>query len=95
MEPLAMMTLTIPIFLPLVTNLDINLIWFGVIVVQMMELGMITPPIGMNLFAISSFTDIPLERIIYGSSPFLLANLTTITLIILFPQIALFIPSHM
>ena len=96
MDPMAMIILTIPIVLPMLEVLDINLIWFGVIAVRMMEVGMITPPVGLNLFAIRAVNpDVPSINIIKGAIPFLIADIICIALLILFPQISLYLPLGM
>ena len=96
MDPMAMIILTIPIVLPMLEELDINLIWFGVIAVRMMEVGMITPPVGLNLFTIRAVNpDVPSIKIIQGAIPFLIADLICIVLLIAVPQISLFLPEGM
>lgn len=96
MDPMAMIILTIPIVLPMLKALDINLIWYGVLCVRMMEVGMITPPVGLNLFTIRAVNpDVPSIKIIKGAIPFLIADLICVTLLIIFPQISLFIPLRM
>jgi len=96
MDILAMVLLTVPIFFPLVENLGFDPIWFGVIIVIMMEQGLITPPIGMNVFVLSGVAkDVPMYTIFRGTIPFLLAILIGLVMIIVFPQIALFLPNAM
>ena len=96
MDSLAMILLTVPILYPLVTSLGFDPIWFGVIIVLVTEMGVITPPVGINVYVISGIAkDIPLEVIFKGALPFLLAILTTVTLLMIFPQIALFLPNLM
>ncbi len=96
MDPLAMIILTIPIVLPMLDVLDINLIWFGVIAVRMMEVGMITPPVGLNLFTIRAASpDVSSINIIKGAIPFLIMDLILISLLIIFPQISLYLPLGM
>jgi len=88
--------LTIPIFLPVVTGLGYNTIWFGVIVVTMAEIGQITPPVGINVFALSGVArDVPLGTIFKGIVPFLVADIVRVILIFTFPALALFLPSLM
>ena len=95
-EPLPMIILTIPIVLPMLEILNINLIWFAIIAVRMMEVGLITPPVGMNLFTISAVNpDIPSLEIIKGIVPFLIADFICILLLIFFPQLSLFLPGMM
>lgn len=90
------MIITLPIFYPTIVGLGFDPIWFGVIMVVMIEMGMITPPIGMNVFIIKGVAgDVPLETIFRGIFPFVLAMVVGIIILTLFPQIALFLPSMM
>ena len=96
MDSLALVTLTIPILYPLVLSLGFNGIWFGVIIVLVAEMGVITPPVGINVYVIKGVApDVPLETIFKGIFPFLGAIIVCIALLIAFPQIALFLPSFM
>jgi C4-dicarboxylate transporter DctM subunit len=96
MDSLAMVLLTVPIIYPLVVSLGFDPIWFGVIIVLVTEMGVITPPVGINVYVVSGIArDIPLETIFKGAIPFLFAMLTTVVLLIIFPQIALFLPNLM
>jgi C4-dicarboxylate transporter, DctM subunit len=93
MDSLAMILLTVPIIFPLVTALGFDPIWFGVIIVLITEMGVITPPVGINVYVVSGIAkDIPLEVIFKGAFPFLFAILTCVVLLMIFPQIALFLP---
>jgi tripartite ATP-independent transporter DctM subunit len=90
------MIITLPIFFPTIIGLGFDPIWFGIIMVVMMEMGMITPPIGMNTFVIKGVAqDIPIETIFRGIFPFVLAMVLGLVILTLFPQIALFLPSMM
>jgi tripartite ATP-independent transporter DctM subunit len=96
LDSLAMVLLTIPIVFPIVSALGFDPIWFGIIIVMVVELGLITPPIGMNVFVIKGIAkDVPLETIFRGVLPFVVAQFALIALIVLFPQIALWLPSTM
>lgn len=96
MEGFAMMVLTMPIFFPVVTALGFDPIWFGVVVVVMLEMGLITPPVGMNVFIVKSVaSDVELSEIFRGVAPFLLAMIVLVGLLILFPGIALVLPNSM
>lgn len=86
---------TMPIFFPIVTALGYDPIWYGVIVVLVMQMGMITPPIGLEVFVLSAVTGVPANTIFRGALPFILAIVLCIVILILFPQIALFLPSGM
>ena len=96
MDSLSMILLTIPIFFPIVSALDFGLpaeemaLWFGVIVLIVVEVGLITPPVGMNLFVINSMApDVPLARTYGGALPFVLSDVIRVAILILFPGITL------
>lgn len=96
MDSLGMVLLLVPIFLPIVNGLNINLIWFGVLMVMVMESGLITPPVGMNVYVISGVAkDVPLFRIFKGVFPFLIALLIAVVVVILVPQLATWLPGIM
>ncbi|MEM6371276.1 MAG: TRAP transporter large permease [Pseudomonadota bacterium] len=93
LESMAMLVLTIPVVIPIAIGLDWDLIWFGIIVVIVLEMGMISPPVGINVFIVKSIApDVPMGRIFRGIWPFWFAMAGMIALLILFPQIALFLP---
>lgn len=95
-DALALILLTIPIFYPVVINMGYDPIWFGVIIVLVTQMGVITPPVGVNVYVVSGVTrDIPLEDIFKGAIPFLLALVALSLLLIPFPQIALYLPGLM
>lgn len=87
--------LTIPVIFPLILKMGFDPIWFGVIMVLVMEMGLITPPVGLNVFALAGVTRIPLHIIFRGVLPFVLAMIICIFFLLLFPQIALFLPGLM
>ena len=96
LDSLAMILLTIPIFFPVVANLGFDQIWFGIIVVMVVELGLITPPIGMNVFIIKGMApEVALGTIYKGVLPFAVAQILLIALIVTFPAIATWLPSTM
>ena len=96
LDSLAMVLLTIPIVFPIIKELGFDPIWFGILVVMVVELGLITPPIGMNVFVIKGIAkDVPLESIFRGVLPFVVAQLILIATLVAFPQIALWLPSTM
>jgi C4-dicarboxylate transporter DctM subunit len=95
-DALAMILLTVPIFFPLVMALGYDPVWFGIIVVVVVELGLITPPIGMNLFVIQSVArDIPMTTIYRGILPFIVVDIIRLAILVLFPWIILFLPQQM
>jgi C4-dicarboxylate transporter DctM subunit len=94
MDTMAMILLTIPIFFPLALSLDFSPIWFGILLVRMIEIGLITPPIGMNVYAIAGIApDVPLTTIFKGIVPFLIADFFHVALLMFVPAITLFLPS--
>jgi tripartite ATP-independent transporter DctM subunit len=96
MIPMAMVILTIPIVFPLVTAQGFDPIWFGIITVRIFEIAQITPPVGMNVFVIRGVArDIPMGTIYKGIIPFFISDMCHLALLIMFPQIALFLPNLM
>lgn len=95
MDSLAMVMLTVPIFYPiLVTTLGFNGIWYGVIMVMVMEMGLITPPVGMNVYIVSGVAkNVPLQKIFKGVAPMILGMVAAIIIVIIFPQLATWLPS--
>lgn len=94
MDSLAMIMLTIPIFFPVVMSLGFDPVWFGVIIVLVTEMGVVTPPVGINVYVVGGVArDVPLHIIFRGTAHLLLAQLVTALLLILFPGIALYLPS--
>jgi len=93
-DALALIMLTIPIFYPVVVHLGYDPIWFGVIIVMVTQIGVITPPVGINVYVVSGVArDVPLHVIFKGVVPMLIALIVATLLLIPFPQIALFLPS--
>ena len=96
MDSLAMIMLTIPIFYPVVTTLGYDPIWFGVIIVLVAEIGVITPPVGINVYVVGGVArDVPLHTIFKGALHLLSAMVILAVLLIIFPEIALYLPSLM
>jgi C4-dicarboxylate transporter DctM subunit len=96
MDAMAMIILTIPIVFPVIKTLGFDPIWFGVIIVMTVELGLIHPPVGMNVFVIKSvIRDVKLSTVFYGVMPFVLTDILRLTVLIAFPILATFLPSHM
>ncbi|KKM12736.1 C4-dicarboxylate ABC transporter permease [Clostridiales bacterium PH28_bin88] len=96
MDALAMILLTVPIFYPVITSLGFDPIWFGVIMVVVMEQALITPPVGMNVYVIGGVAkDVPLDTIFKGVIPFWLAIMVFLAILIAVPQLALFLPNIM
>jgi tripartite ATP-independent transporter DctM subunit len=100
MDALAFVMLTIPIFLPVVTDLGYDPIWFGIIIVMTTEMGVITPPVGINVYVVFGVAKgvvggIPLEAIFKGILPFLLAVIVGLIILMIFPELILFLPRLM
>ena len=96
LEGLAMLVLTLPIFMPVILSLGIDPIWFGVLVVLTLEMGLISPPVGINVFIVKSVAkDVPLVDIFWGVVPFWIAMLVTLALLVAVPQISLWLPGMM
>jgi len=94
MDSMAMVVLLIPIFYPVLHNLGIDLILFGVLVVLVGEMGVITPPVGVNVFVIKGIApEIPINKIWKGIFPFVIALIICTIILMVFPQIATFLPS--
>ncbi|WP_295687176.1 TRAP transporter large permease [uncultured Brevibacterium sp.] len=95
MDQMAIIALTVPVTLPLVEALGYDPIWFGIVVILVAEIGLITPPLGLNAFVTARASRIPLETVFIGTVPFILGMLAVVVLVFAFPQIALFIPELM
>ena len=96
MEGFSMLVLSMPIFFPVVVELGIDPIWFGVLAVLTLEMGLISPPVGVNIFIVKSVApNVPLGKIFMGAIPFWLVMMLCLALLIIFPDIALFLPNTM
>jgi tripartite ATP-independent transporter DctM subunit len=96
MEPFAIMLITVPITAPLVAGLGYDLVWWGIIMIVVIETGLMTPPVGMNVFVIKSIADdVPLARVFMGVAPFVGADVVRLAILTLFPAIVLWLPSTM
>jgi tripartite ATP-independent transporter DctM subunit len=96
LDAISMMVLTMPVIFPVVKTLGFDPIWFGVVCVIMMEAGLITPPVGLNVYTLAGVAkDVPMETIFRGDFPFLFAMIGVTILITIFPSIALYLPSMM
>jgi tripartite ATP-independent transporter DctM subunit len=95
MDAMSMILLTVPLLAPVATELDFNLIWFGIIVVTVAEIGLITPPIGMNLFVVQAAAPgTQLSTVVKGILPFILADILRLVLLVAFPAIVLWLPGQ-
>ena len=91
-ESIAIILITTPILLPTMIALDVDLIWYGVLLMINLELAMITPPVGMNLFVIKGITDAPLGEVVRGSAPYVALMIFGLALMILIPGLATWLP---
>ena len=94
LDPIGIMVLTLPLMIPLVESYDLNLIWFGVVVIKLLEIGLITPPVGLNVFVIANVVgrEAPIDKIFAGITRFLSVDVIVLILIMSFPMISLLIP---
>ena len=96
LEGFSMLVLTLPIVIPIVKALGFDLIWFGVLMVIVLELGLISPPVGINVFVVKGLVpDVPLSTVFRGIWPFAVAMVGCVVLLTIFPQIALYLPNSM
>jgi len=91
----AILLLTIPTIAPVMANLGFDLVWLGVLLILLQSIGFISPPIGLNAFIIQGVTGVPAEEVFRGSIPFIIATFVCIVLIVVFPQICMFLPNMM
>lgn len=95
MDAMSMILLTVPLLAPVALELDFSLVWFGIIVVTVAEIGLITPPIGMNLFVVQAAArDVKQGTVIRGIVPFILADILRLTLLVAFPALVLWLPAQ-
>jgi tripartite ATP-independent transporter DctM subunit len=95
MDQVAILVLTVPIVLPLIKSLGFDPIWFGVIKIVTAEVGMITPPIGLNCFIVARYANRPVSDVFHGIFPHFVAHLIIIAVFVAFPSIVLWLPSRM
>jgi TRAP-type C4-dicarboxylate transport system permease large subunit len=94
-DGLSMMVITLPFIVPIMLAAKVDLVWLGVIVCMTIEIGLLTPPVGLNLFVMQGATGEPLRNVIYGSMPFLCLLLLVLFMVFLYPPLAMFIPQNM
>lgn len=95
MDSMAIILLTVPIFYPLIQSVGIDPIWFGILVVRVTEMGLITPPVGLNLYVIQGVSNVPMGRIFSGVIPFILCDVLHVVILLSFPIISLWLPGMM
>src|SRR5260221_6010139 len=96
MEELSMILLTVPVFFPLIVHLGLDPVWFGILIVVVVEIGLISPPVGMNLFVINALLpQVPTRTVFHGVLPFVVADVVRLAILVAFPIISLWLPSLM
>jgi tripartite ATP-independent transporter DctM subunit len=96
MEELSMILLTLPVFFPIIVHLNLDPIWFGILIVCVVEIGLISPPVGMNLFVLSTLLpQVPTTTVFRGVLPFVTADVVRLSILVAFPAISLYLPSLM
>jgi TRAP-type C4-dicarboxylate transport system permease large subunit len=95
LDQMAILVLTIPIVTPLVEFLGFDLIWFGVIIIVVAELGLVTPPFGLNVFIVSKYANRPVEEVFKGVLPHVGTHMVAIAILLSFPALTLWLPARM
>ena len=97
LDPVGIMVLTLPLMIPMVESFDMNLIWFGVVIVKLLEIGLITPPVGLNVFVLASVLEEKVEigQIFAGLWRFLAIDIVVLALLVMIPAISLILPMSM
>jgi TRAP-type C4-dicarboxylate transport system permease large subunit len=95
MDEIAILVIMTPIVYPVIIKLGYDGVWFGVLTIMMLLTGLLTPPVGLLSFIVSGLTNVPLNKVYAGVTPFWIALLVAISLVIIFPEIALFLPRMM
>jgi TRAP-type C4-dicarboxylate transport system permease large subunit len=95
MDGLAILLVSMPIFIPLIIGLGFDPVWFGVLVVVNLEIGLITPPVGLNLFFMKGVFNVPVSEILRGVAPFIVVLLIFLGILVAFPDLSLWLPGMM
>ncbi|MEJ8574995.1 TRAP transporter large permease [Microbaculum marinum] len=97
MDPIGIMLLTLPVVVPIVDAIGYDLVWFGIVLVKLLEVGMITPPVGLNVFVLKAAigNSVSLENVFRGIGPFLLMDVVTLAIMIALPELVLWLPDMM
>ncbi len=95
LDQIAILILTVPIVLPLVLHLGYDPVWFGVLIVVIAEIGLVTPPVGLNVFVVSHYAKVPTEDVFVGVVPHVIAHLLVVAVLVIFPGLILWLPSTM
>ena len=95
LDPISMLLVTMPVVHPLLISMNIDLLWFGVFYVLLSETGLVTPPVGLNLFAVAGITGTPIKDVIAGVFPYIIILMIMMALLIAFPPLATWLPGLM
>lgn len=95
LDQISVLILTVPLSLPLILSLGFDPVWFGILVIITAEIGMVTPPIGLNVFVVSRYTGRPVEEVFYGTAPHVVTQILLLAVLVSFPGIILWLPSTM
>lgn len=95
LDQMAILVLTVPVVAPLVSALGYDLVWFGIIMIIVAEIGLVTPPVGLNCFVVSKYSKLPVALVFRGCFPYVLSMGATIALLLVFPQLVLWLPDNM
>jgi TRAP-type C4-dicarboxylate transport system permease large subunit len=96
MEELSMILLTVPLFFPLIVHMGLDPVWFGILIVVVVEIGLISPPVGMNLFVLNTLLpQVPTRTIFRGVMPFVIVDCVRLAILTAFPIISTLLPSYM
>jgi TRAP-type C4-dicarboxylate transport system permease large subunit len=95
LDALGMVFLTVPVVVPIIVELGFDPIWFGVLIVLVVEMALISPPVGMVVYIVQAVTKVPLEDVFRGNLPFLAVMIVALAILTAFPQISLFLPGTM
>jgi tripartite ATP-independent transporter DctM subunit len=95
MDQVALLVLTVPITLPIVVSLGFDPIWYGIVLALTSEIGLVTPPIGLNAYIVARYTGVPVEDVFVGVAPYMLAMFLFLIVLVAFPELTLWLPSLM
>jgi C4-dicarboxylate transporter, DctM subunit len=96
MEELSMILLTVPLFLPVVTSLGYDPVWFGIVIVMVVQIGLVSPPVGMNMFVVKNLLrHVSIVTVFRGVTPFMIALVVLMALVVSFPGLATWLPGLM
>jgi TRAP-type C4-dicarboxylate transport system permease large subunit len=94
--PAAIILMTSPILYPIITAAGFDPVWFGVIMTINMEIGLIHPPVGLNIYIVNAIApDVPIQRVMWGTIPYVVCMMLAIVILCVFPEIATWLPDHM